>query len=528
MAKSVLERGEGTRRMAHFLPLGRDALPDAPAQAQLEGRAENHGGVAAALPPQGEKRPICVDLDGTLVNTDTLVEGLIAVLSGGRGLSELAGLLTLNRAALKLRVAELAGCAADLLPYNATVLAYLREKREEGHRLVLATAADTRVAKSVASHLGLFDEVICSDGTRNLKGPAKAAALVERFGDKGFDYVGNDRSDLPVWRAAAGIVTVNAPRDVVREARSFGSPITTLDTPAPLIPALLRALRPHQWSKNLLVFVPMITAHALTEASAWIGAITLFFSLSATASALYVVNDTFDVFSDRQHPRKRFRPVASGALPITSALAAAMALLVIGAGLAWAAGGIAVVCAYAALSLAYSLWLKRYPLVDVFMLAALYTVRILGGGIVTGHRASVWLLAFSGFTFLSLALVKRVGEMLAVERTADKRVNARRGYRPCDSLLLQMFGCASAFASSIVLALFVSSTAALQNYRSPEILMLLVPIILFWQCRLWLATVRGNMHDDPIVYAVSDWVSWPVGIAILGVMFAAEAELPFL
>jgi len=271
------------------------------------------------MPQHGEKRPICVDLDGTLVNTDTLAEGLIAVLSSGHGLSGLTGLLTLNRAALKQRVAELAGCAAELLPYNPAVLSYLHEKRQEGHRLVLATAADARVAKAVADHLDLFDEVICSDGTRNLKGAAKATALVERFGDKGFDYVGNDRSDLPVWRAAAKIVTVNAPRDVAREVRQFGSPIMTLDTPAPLIPALLRAMRPHQWSKNLLVFVPMITAHALTEASAWIGAIAFFVSLSATASALYIVNDTFDVFSDRQHPRKRLRPLASGALPITSA-----------------------------------------------------------------------------------------------------------------------------------------------------------------------------------------------------------------
>jgi 4-hydroxybenzoate polyprenyltransferase/phosphoserine phosphatase len=516
-------------RMAQFLPpIPPRKVLEASSMVAEVSHPKKRSGEGTVLPQQNKKRPICVDLDGTLVQTDTLVEGLVAVLSGRYSLSRLAALLTLNRAALKQRVAEFVGCAAELLPYNPAVRSYLQEKRLEGHHLVLATAADARVAKAVADHLDLFDEVICSDGTRNLKGATKAAALVERFGHKNFDYIGNDRSDLPVWRAAAEIITVNVPRDVVRELRKFDSPTTTLSTPSPLSSALLRAMRPHQWSKNLLVFVPMITAHALTEVSEWISAFLLFLSLSATASALYIVNDTLDVFSDRRHPRKRLRPVASGALPITSALAAAIVLLAAGAGFAWAAEGISVMVAYGALSLVYSLWLKRYPLVDVFMLAVLYTMRILGGGIVTGHSATVWLLAFSGFIFLSLALVKRVGEMLAIEQTHDKRSNARRGYRQDDIVILQMFGCAAAFASSIVLTLFVNSTTALQEYRAPEVLTLIVPIILFWQCRLWLATVRGNMHDDPIVYAVSDWVSWLVAATTLGVMFAAVANISLL
>jgi len=500
------------------------ALLDAVIEFHEENSSKGRGG---ALLQQVEKRPICVDLDGTLVHTDTLVEGLVATLSARHGLSELKGLLTLNRAALKRRVAELAGCSPELLPYNLALVSYLHQKRQEGHRIVLATAADTRIAQSVADHLGLFSEVICSDGTRNLKGAAKAAALVQRFGYKGFDYIGNDRSDIPVWRAAAEALTVNASRGVGRDVSRLGSPKIAFATRTPLLLALLRSMRPHQWSKNILVFVPMITAHALTEATAWINAIALFVSLCATASALYIVNDTLDVSSDRRHARKRSRPIASGALPITSAIVAAAALLAIGIGLAGASGAILVVLAYAAISLSYSLVLKRYPLVDVFTLAAAYTIRILGGGIVTQHRVTVWLLAFSGFTFLSLALVKRVEELLTIARSPEKCSNARRGYRPDDIVLLQMFGCAAAFASSIVLALFVSSDAALQQYRAPEVLVLTVPIILFWQCRLWLATVRGNMRDDPIVYAVSDWVSWIVAAAILGVMFAAAAGISF-
>ncbi len=509
--------------MAQLLPLRPDEL-----SSQYIGRPIAWNDGDSHVPDErDQKRPICVNLNGTLVKTDTLVEGLIGVLSSGRGLATLAGMLTLGRAALKQRVAEIAGCAADLLPYNSTVLAYLREKRQEGHRIVLATAADAGVAKAVADHLELFDEVICSDGAHNLKGTAKAAALVERFGTKGFDYVGNDRSDLPVWREAAGSVTVNARRSVTQQVRELGSPTTTFDSAAQLAPALLRAMRPHQWSKNLLVFVPMIAALALTQTSAWVGAILLFLSLSATASALYIVNDTLDVSSDRRHPRKCLRPVASGALPIPAALTASMMLLAIGLALAWAAGSILVIVAYAVLSLAYSLWLKRYPLVDVFALAALYTVRVLGGGLVTGYQASVWLLAFSGFTFLSLALVKRVGEMLAIERSANKHSNSRRGYRPCDLPLLQILGCAATFSSSIVLTLFITTHAAIQDYRAPETLTLVVPIILFWQCRLWLATVRGNMHDDPIVYTVFDWVTWPVAATILGVMLFAQSGIYF-
>ena len=472
-----------------------------------------------------EKRPICVDLDGTLIKTDALVEGIVTIFSSRSGITHLGSLATSNRATLKRRVAEIAGCTPELLPYNTELIAYLKKKRQEGHPLVLATAADARVAYAVADHLALFDEVICSDGIRNLKGDEKAAALIERFGRKGFDYVGNDLSDLPIWSAAAGVVTVNASRRVMREARQLGLPTTTFETRPPLISAAVRAMRPHQWSKNVLVFVPMIMAHAVNEASAWIGALGLFLSLCATASALYIVNDLLDLSSDRRHPRKRMRPLASGALPIPIAVWLAVVLVSFGIGLGWLSGTIVILVTYAVASLSYSLVLKRFPLIDVFVLAGLYTLRVLGGGVASGHRATLWLLAFAGFTFLSLALVKRAGELLSIERSHDKHSNARRGYQAGDSAIIEMFGCASAFSSGVVLALFVGSSSAFQQYRAPEVLWLIVPIIILWHCRLWLATVRGNMHDDPIVYAFRDWVSWVVGATILLIMFAAAVGI---
>jgi 4-hydroxybenzoate polyprenyltransferase/phosphoserine phosphatase len=469
-----------------------------------------------------ENRPICVDLDGTLIKTDMLAEGLVAIFSSRHRVTQILALATTNKALLKQRVAELAESAPELLPYNTELISFLKKKRQEGHRLVLATAADARIANAIADYLRLFDEVICSDGLNNLKGEKKAAALVKRFGLKGFDYVGNDRNDLPSWRAAAEIITVNASRSVVDEVRRIGLPTTTFDKRPQLMSSMLRAMRPHQWSKNLLVFVPMITAHAVTEVSAWLGAIALFLSLSATASALYIVNDAFDLSADRRHPRKRMRPLASGALAIPIGAALALILFVLGTGLAWLCGTILIVFTYAAISLAYSLVFKRFPLVDVFVLAGLYTLRVLGGGIASGHRATPWLLAFAGFTFLSLALVKRTGELLALERSYEKRGSAGRGYEVGDCAIIQMFGCASAFSSGVVLALFIGSTSVLQLYRAPEVLWLIVPVILLWHCRLWLATVRGNMHDDPIVYTLKDWVSWVVAATIFLIMFAAS------
>ncbi|MBR0645500.1 UbiA family prenyltransferase [Plastoroseomonas hellenica] len=466
--------------------------------------------------------PLCVDLDGTLIFSDTLVEGL---LSGLTHPQQLPRMLAGSRAALKRRVAEVAPVDPRTLPYNTGFLAFLKEQRAAGRYLVLATAADAQVAQAIAEHLDLFDEVIASDGQRNLKGEAKAAALVERFGEKGFAYAGNDRSDLPVWKAARSIIIVNASRSTREQAR-IGAEVEAEfgGRPAPLR-SMIKAMRPHQWAKNVLVFVPMVTAHALGEAAAWTGALGMFVAFCVTASGIYILNDLSDLAADRRHPRKRLRPFASGALSPAVGVAMAAVLLALGIGLSAATGTFAIIAIYAIASVSYSVALKEFPLVDIFMLAGLYTVRVLGGGVASGHTASLWLLAFSGFLFLSLALVKRVEEMTAVARSSGNRTAARRGYFPGDIPILQTFGCASAFASAVVLALFVGSTAASAQYGSPELLWGIVPLILFWQCRLWLSTVRGHMHDDPIVYAAHDWVSWIVAGCVFALVLAADSNL---
>jgi 4-hydroxybenzoate polyprenyltransferase len=248
----------------------------------------------------------------------------------------------------------------------------------------------------------------------------------------------------------------------------------------------------------------------------------MFASLCATASSIYIVNDLLDREADRLHPRKKLRPLASGQISVPTAIVLAGALLTIGLGLAYLAGGAAVVVCYAIVAVLYSLGLKTFPLVDVFMLAGLYTLRIIAGGVASHHPVTLWLLAFSYFTFLSLAFVKRCGELVEVNGETNARASARRGYSFNDRRMLEMFGCASAFASSVVLALFVSSEAAMRQYQASEMLWLLVPLFLFWQCRLWLATGRGYMHDDPILYAIKDWVSWATVVCAVAIMLVAS------
>jgi 4-hydroxybenzoate polyprenyltransferase/phosphoserine phosphatase len=475
---------------------------------------------------EADQLPLCVDLDGTLINTDLLVEGTFAVLTNRRLIAKWPRLLATSRAGLKRNVAALAPLDVSLLPYNRPLLAYLRDQKAAGRKLILATASDQSVAHAVADYLDLFEEVIASDGEHNLKGEAKARALVARFGLRGFSYVGNDSCDMPVWRASHSAVVVNASRAVRDEVdRSMRVDARFDDQPSRLR-AALSAMRPHQWAKNVLVFIPLIMAHAITDITAWGDALIMFAAFCATASGIYLVNDLADITADRQHPRKRRRPFACGALPLTSGAILACFLLAIGFGLSALVGASVVVGIYAIASVSYSLALKEFPLVDVFMLAGLYTIRVFGGGVATGHWASLWLLAFCGFLFLGLALIKRTEEMAAVGRSGGERTAGRRGYFPSDVPILQSFGCASTFASGVVLALFVGSDAASAQYATPALLWGTVPLILFWECRLWLSTARGHMHDDPIVYATRDWVSWIVAACIFSVVTAASIGVP--
>lgn len=481
----------------------------------------------AASRAESSTLPLCVDLDGTLLATDSLQEAAVAAcLADPRVVFALPGWLAQGKARLKHELAERWDFDPAHLPYHLEFLAYLQEQKAQGRRLVLATATNRRIAQKIADHLNLFEEVIASDGAQNLGGAAKAAALVGRFGAKGFIYAGNARADLAVWREAAASIVVAAPKRVSAAAAAEAPVMHAMGRQDSVVRGLIRALRPYQWVKNLLVFVPLICAAVFDRLGGWTAALECFVGFCAIASAIYLINDISDLASDRAHPRKSRRPFARGAVPISLGLALVPVLLGIGFALAWDSDAARDLALYAGFSLAYNLKLKEMPLVDVFVLAALYTVRLFAGGEASGYPVSLWLLGFSSFMFLSLAFIKRVSELQLVQKE-QRRVNGRRGYMTQDLSALEMMGYASSFTSAVVLTLYVQSDTASRYYAHAKLLWGIVPLMLFWQCRLWLSTARGYMHDDPIVYAARDWVSWVV-FAALVLLVACAWYLPVL
>lgn len=459
--------------------------------------------------------PLIVDLDGSLVRTDTLFECVLALLRHPLLLWHALLEWRHGKALLKQALACAANLDAATLPYNREVVAYLREQQAAGRLLVLATGADRKMAEAVAQHLDVFDAVLASDGRVSLTGHAKLAAIRQYLGDARFTYIGNGRADLAVWCGAEAGICVNARRGVARAAAQATMIERSFASEGGWAMPLLQAIRPHQWAKNLLVFVPLVAARALGDLAGWGDALLMFVAFCATASGIYLINDLCDLAADRQHPSKSRRPLASGALPLHIGLIAAVLLILAGFALGAAAGALPVLLLYAAVSCAYSLWLKSLPLVDVFVLAALYGVRLLAGGIASGFHVSLWLLAFSSFLFLGLAIVKRVAELMNLP--ADGRA-AGRGYRAEDLLILQLMGVASSFVASLVLALYVQNELVLPGIREPTLSWAVVPLVLFWQCRIWFATSRGKMDDDPIVFAARDWASWVVAIGCFSVV----------
>ncbi len=477
--------------------------------------------LAQAL-PEIDALPLCVDLDGTLLKIDSLFEATISTtLADWRNLLHLPFWLTRGRAHLKHEIAERWSFNPAHLPYNEDLLAFLRNEHMRGRRIVMTTAADESIAQPIAHHLGIFDEVISSDGVNNLRGATKAEALCRRFGKGGFVYAGNDATDHAVWRDAAGAVVVAASAAVKRTALAHYPVTAVLDRPGGGLFALVKALRPYQWVKNLLVFVPLFGAGDISNITAWQNTLAIMAAFCAMASAIYLLNDMGDLAADRAHPRKRNRPFASGRLSVLTGLMMVPLLGATAVLLGIWSGGLIGLLVYAGLSLAYTFRLKEMPLIDVFVLAGLYTIRMYGGSEASGYGLSLWLLGFSGFMFLSLALVKRVSE-LARLRSASQKKTDRRGYLVEDLSTLQMFGISTTFASAVVLSLYVQSATASSLYRRPELLIGLIPLFMFWQCRLWLSTARGYMHDDPIVYAARDWVSWCVFLLTGALVFAAK------
>ena len=484
-------------------------------------------GMASPAASPAERKPLCVDCDGTLVHTDLFHESFLLLLKASvfQALLVPFWLLVHGKAATRLRIAGLVGIDAATLPYCAEVLDYLRTERARGRRIVLATASAQSQAEAIAAHLGCVDQVLATNAADgiDLAGEAKAARLAQAFGDHGFEYLGNGRDDYPAWRRAGAISLANASPAVRRTAQGWGAARIVAPAAPPTWRAVLKVMRLHQWMKNLLVLVPLVAARALGDPALLGAALAAFLAFGLCASSVYILNDMLDIPADRAHPRKRRRPFAAGTLPLPLGAAAMVALLcgavVLAAQLPPAFG--ATLATYYALTLAYSFQLKRRVVVDVMLLSMLYTIRILAGAAATAIVPSFWLLAFSMFLFFSLAIMKRYGEMLDSART-DQRRPSGRGYHIADAAALLALGAASGVSAVQVLALYIHSAEVALMVRTPQLLWVCVPLMLYWVSRVWIKTHRGEMHDDPVVFAAKDKQSLAIGLVVVAVISVGD------
>jgi 4-hydroxybenzoate polyprenyltransferase len=478
--------------------------------------------LSRAVPQPGEGAVLAVDLDDCLLQGDILHETLLDFVTHHPGkLARLIAPGLRGKAYLKAHLAEFASIEPAELRFDPQVVEFVRKWKADGGRAYLVTATDQTIATRIADHLGLFDGVFGSCDGRNLKGAVKAQFLVDRFGAGNFDYIGDSRADLAIWKVARRAITVGLSPAARQRVRPLGGDIVHLERERASVRGYVKALRPHQWLKNLLIFLPLFTAHSFAPEQ-WAVALVAFLAFSLIASSVYVLNDLLDLRADRAHPRKRNRPFASGAIPLIHGMAMAPLLLAAGFALALVVGRwdfFAVLGIYYVVTLSYSLVLKRKLIIDVCTLAALYTLRIVAGGEATGTVLSEWLLAFSMFLFLSLAAIKRQGELVDV-RDRGELGAVGRGYHADDLPIVAMMAIGSGYVSVLVLALYLESAAVTALYRHPLYLLGLCPILLYWISRMVLTAHRGQMHDDPIVFAARDGISRLCGVLSVAIVIA--------
>jgi 4-hydroxybenzoate polyprenyltransferase/phosphoserine phosphatase len=476
---------------------------------------------AANVEPSAGPRPLCVDLDGTLVKSDTLFDGVCQLLrrrplQAWRIPLWLAG----GRGRLKAEVARRAPLDPARLPYNASLVRYLQTQRRDGRRIYLATGADGPLAERVAAHLGIFDGVLASDAGTNLTRGRKLERLRKNFG--AFDYVGNSRADLALLAHAGEAMVANPTLGLRLGLRLRGIRVACRFMDQPSTPrTLVKAVRVHQWAKNILLVAPLALSHKLAAGSV-AAAGAAFFCFSFMASASYLINDMLDIDSDRRHPAKRLRPFAAGDLSVAGGMGLALVLFLASVAiLPLLPGAFAIwLGLYILTTMAYSLYLKRVAIVDVLLLSGLYTVRLLAGGAATATEISQWLAGFSIFLFVSLAMVKRFSELENLRERGARETHGR-GYLVVDLEQIRSFGTASATAAVVVFALYITRPDVEALYKHPGRLWLIVPLLIYWLFRVWLLASRGELDDDPVVFAMRDRMSLGVGVCVVALAIFA-------
>ncbi len=467
--------------------------------------------------------PLVVDLDETLTRTNTLVESvLVLIKSSPFTIFLLPFWLLKGRAFLKSSVAERVSLSAETLPYNTELLTYLKEQKEQGRKIVLATAAHSSIAEKISEHLGVFDEVLATHDDTNLKSKKKLKKIQENVGIE-YVYAGDSKADIPIWEAAKSAILVDVTDSTAKIIRQLIPIEKEFVTSKASLMTWSRAFRIHQWIKNLLLFVPLLTAFSFIEQDSVFNAILGFFAFSLIASGTYVFNDLWDLQSDRVHPRKKKRPFASSEIPILQGVFAAFFIMVLGFCLGWIISKefLLILLLYLLLTKSYSVVLKEYVLIDVIILSILYTIRIIAGSVAIEVETSNWLLAFSSFIFLSLALLKRCSELVALK--GNKVTSAHgRDYQVSDLVVLWPLGVGSALSGVVIFGLFISDPDTQALYATPQLLWLVAIGLIYWLSRLWIITSRGEMHDDPVVYAITNRGSFITVLAIILVIILAQ------
>ncbi len=453
--------------------------------------------------------PLVIDLDGTLVLTDTLHESVIIFFKKNPFINIFLMMFWLfqGKAKFKDNIAKHTEMRVDLIPYNQFFLHWVKLQSSEGRKLILCTAASKKIADKIASHLKIFDDVISSSKIKNLSSKDKALILEDRFSKTGFIYAGNSSDDLFVWQKASESILVNASSRVKNSLKKIVN--SYLEFPPSEIKMIhwMKMLRLHQWSKNILIFLPLVAAHQFYNFENIFLLLCAFISIGLCASSTYMLNDIIDLESDRLHPRKKLRPFASGEVPVIFSLimlllfpCSILIALLIEVNFAL------ILVLYSLITLSYSFYLKSIVIIDCIVLAALYTIRIIAGAIVINNVLSFWLLAFSILFFLSLAFLKRYAEMLSTQNLRENIIHGR-GYLSSDNPLILSLGISSGLGSVIVMMLYLNSPEILKLYNYTEIVWCTIPILLFWVSHIWLQAHRGKMHDDPVIFAIKDHVS---------------------
>lgn len=473
--------------------------------------------------------PICVDLDGALLSTDMLYESLILLIKKNPlFVFILPFWLLKGKGWLKHKLYQYVQPNEKSLPYRRELIEYLKVQKAQGRKLILTTATIRPLAEKAAAYVGIFDEVIASemklDGkVYNLFGEDKRKELVGRFGEKGFDYAGDSAADLNVWRSARKAIIVEAEKKVIKQAGKIAEIEKVFKTDNSNLRLIIKQIRVYQWTKNFLILLPILMAHKLGDDGAYLKLFFAFLSFSLAASAVYLANDMYDLESDRAHPRKRARPFASGALSLKFGILAAPALFVVSvvlSALFEPVGFTVSLFVYILVTSAYSALLKKIAIIDILILSFLYTLRLIAGGLSVDVALSQWLLGFSLFVFLSLAIVKRYTE-LKVMLSENRTSAAGRGYTTDDIHLLGSVGPSAGLLSVLIFSMYVNSIDVSALYRNPQYLWLVTPFLLFGILRIWLLAHRGKMHDDPIVAMAKDPASWLIGAIIAIIVLGA-------